>query len=268
MNKTHATTEYKLQVFGGDMPITNETDSHPYALMPYRAYREGMSKYFVYQVTSRGKTLRQFIADLNIPPERTSFRNSFRKRQPVAITTLDLLLLIIDTCENLLGSNRLLSQSHINPDMIWVDYDADDHRTVRLLDIMDYDLVDENINESTYLSPELLGKLRHLLYNAPIQKKMSLNRYDTRPSTLSSVYSIGLILYFIVSNADPYEGSRVDVDERPSLSGISPIYSKLIWTATDANPTERPTLKEYREAVVNMNQPTADKYSCFTQMFS
>ena len=108
--------EYKLQVFGGDIPIINDTDtySHPYALIPYRAYREGMYKYLVYQVTTRGKTLRQFITDLNKPPERTSFRNSFRKRPPAAITTLDLLLLIIDMCENLLGSNRLLSQSHIN----------------------------------------------------------------------------------------------------------------------------------------------------------
>jgi len=268
MNKIHTPTEYKLQVYGGDLPIASDVDYHPHMLFPYRTYREGKYKYLVYQVTPRGKTLRQFICDLNKPPERTSFRNSFRKRPPVAITTLDLLLRIIDTCDNLLGSNQLLSQSHINPDMIWVDYDADNHITVRLLDIMDYDLVDENINESTYLSPELLGKRRHILYNSPIQKKMSLNRYDTRPSSLSSVYSIGLILYFIVSNADPYEGSRVHVDERPSLSGISPIYSKLIWIATNANPIGRPTLKEYREAVVNLNQPTAHKYSCFTQMFS
>jgi hypothetical protein len=128
---------------------------------------------------------------------------------------------------------------------------------------MDYDVAKEDMNETIYLSPELLGKRNHLMYmtnkdsletHPQVQKRSSLNRYDTRPSTLSSVYSIGLVLYFVVNNADPYEGSRIHVDERPHLSGTPTLYSKLIWIATN-DMKERPTLKEFREIVVNMRNP-------------
>jgi hypothetical protein len=265
MSKIYTEAEYTIQVYGGDIQLTGE--SNPHILTPHRVYKEGLYKYLVYKVTGRGKTLRNFIADLNKPHERISFRDSFRRTKVAHITTIDLLLLIIDTYDELLSKNRLLSQTHINPDMIWVDYDIHNKINVRLLDILDYELVDDNINESIYLSPELLGKRNHLLYNSsgtgPI--KMSLNRYDTRPSTLSSVYSIGLVLYFMITNNDPYVGSRVDVYERPCLDNIPPLYSKIIWVATNANQKERPTIKDFREMVLRMH--VSDKYPCITNIF-
>lgn len=265
MSKISPLTDYKIPVFHGDtIRLKYPDENNPYLLSPYRTYKEGLYKYLVYHVTIRGKTLREYITENNKPPERKSFRSSFRRQTQVRMNPLDLLLKLIDSCEDSLHKNRLLSQSHINPDLIWIDCDANNKTSVQLLDIMDYDLAKEDINETMYLSPELLGKRNHLMYMAntdslelypQVQKRSSLNRYDTRPSTLSSVYSLGLVLYFIVNKRDPYEGSRVYVDERPRLTDTPPVYSKLIWIATNANPQERPTLKELREIVINARNP-------------
>ena len=54
---------------------------------------------------------------------------------------------------------------------------------------------------------------------------------------------------------DPYVGSRIHVDERPDLIKISPLYNKIIWTATHPDPKDRPTLKEFREMVVIIRIP-------------
>ncbi len=265
MSKIFTITDYNFPVFYGDTIVLNKPDeNNPHILSPYRTFKEGPYKYLVYHVTTRGKTLREFIAEVNNKPERRSFRISLRKQYHIHMNPLDILLKLIDVCEYLLNTNRLLSQSHINPDLIWIDYDANNNITLRLLDIMDCDVANEDINETMYLSPELLGKRNYLMYmtspdsndkNKIIHKPSSLNRYDTRPSSLSSVYSIGLVFYFIVNNADPYEGSRIHVEERPRLTGTSPLYSKIIWIATNNNPKERPTLKEYREIVVLLRNP-------------
>jgi hypothetical protein len=265
MSKIFTITDYNFPVFYGDTIVLNEPDeNNPHILSPYRTFKEGPYKYLVYHVTTRGKTLREFIAEVNKKPERRSFRASFKKQDHVRMNPVDILLKLIDACEDLLNTNRLLSQSHINPDLIWIDYDANNNITLRLLDIMDYDVAKEDVNETMYLSPELLGKRNHLMYvkssnlletHPQVQKRSSLNRYDTRPSTLSSVYSIGLVFYFIVHNSDPYEGSRIHVEERPRLTGTSPLYSKIIWIATNHNPKERPTLKEFREIITPLRNP-------------
>jgi hypothetical protein len=261
MSKIHTITDYKFPVLCAETIVldeTEETDTE-FMLKPYSTYKEGVYKYLVYKVTTQGKTLREFITEVNKQPIRTSFRSSIRKREH-KLNPLELLLKLIDICEGLLVRNKLLSQSHINPDLLWVDFDKNNNIQIKLLDILDCDVANENIKETLYLSPELLGKRNHALYNKTDTKKISLNRYDTRPSTLSSVYSIGLVLYFIVSNADPYEGSRVDVNERPHLNEIQPTYAKLIWIATNADPKERPTLSEYRDIATNMLNPI--KGSC------
>ena len=263
MNKISATIDYKFPVLSADVIVIDDSeDDNPHILRPYRTYKEGVYKYLVYSVTDRGKTLREFVAEVNKPPEHKSFRTSLRsslRRQPhIRINPLDIIMKLIDVCEGLLCKNKLLSQSHINPDLIWVDYDANNNMSVRLHDIMECEVANENIREFMYLSPELLGKRNHLLCldtHPEIQKRHTLNRYDTRPSTLSSVYSLGLVLYFIVNNADPYEGSRISVNERPQLTDTPTVYSKLIWIATNENPKERPTLKEFREIVINMRNP-------------
>ena len=45
-----------------------------------------------------------------------------------------------------------------------------------------------------------------------------LKRYDTRPSTISAVYSLGLILYFIIARHESFIGTRVNVCEKPFMN--------------------------------------------------
>ena len=88
-------------------------------------------------------------------------------------------------------------------------------------------------------------------------------RYDTRPSTLSSVYSLGLILYYIAMNEDPYVGHRTFADERPyRMHELNIKLSKLIWTATDPDITARPTLQEWKKQIVAAATNYNKKYSC------
>ena len=268
MSKINATTDHKIQVYYKDVPLIIGHDETSHSISPYRLYREGYDVYLVYHVTNNGKTLRSLIESIHQPRPKSSLRKTLRQtfNRSLRIDPLDLLLKLIDTCENLLISNKLLSQAHINPDLIWIDYDNNHNIIVKWLDILECDTACEKRSETIYWSPELLRKRNHLLYfnsrisdtaldNTQIKKQTSLKRYDTRPSTLSTVYSLGLIMYFIITAMDPYVGSRIHVDERPDLIKISPLYNKIIWTATHPDPKDRPTLKEFREMVVIIRIP-------------
>ena len=268
MSKINTVADYRIQVYYKDAPILSGGDNNPHSISPYRIHREGYNVYLVYLVTNRGKTLRSFIDDINKQRQPSSFRKTFRStfHRNARINTLDLLLKLIDTCEYLLSNNKLLSQAHINPDLIWIDYDNNNNIIIQWLDILECDTACEKRSETIYWCPELLRKRNHMLYfnnqisdthldNTQIKKQISLKRYDTRPSTLSTVYSLGLVLYFIVTATDPYVGSRIHVDERPDLIKISPLYNKIIWTATHPDPKDRPTLKEFHEMVINARTP-------------
>ena len=268
MSKINTITDYRIQVYYTDAPILSGGNNNPHSISPYKIHREGYDVYLVYLVTNRGKTLRSFIDDINKPRQQSSFRKTFRStfHRNTRIHTLDLLLKLIDTCEYLLSNNKLLSQAHINPDLIWIDYDNNNNIIIQWLDILECDTACEKRSETIYWCPELLRKRNHMLYfnsqisdtqlnNKQIKKQTSLKRYDTRPSTLSTVYSLGLVLYFIVTAKDPYVGSRIHVDERPDLINVSPLYNKMIWTATHPDPKDRPTLKEFHEMVVIARTP-------------
>ena len=268
MSKINTIIDYRIQVYYKDAPILSEGGDNPHTISPYRIQKEGYNIYLVYLVTNRGKTLRNLIEGINQPRQQSSFRRTFRNtfNRNLRINIFDLLLKLIDTCENLLISNKLLSQAHINPDLIWIDYDNNNNIIIKWLDILECDTVYENRSETVYWSPELLSKRNHILYfnnqisenypdNTQIKKHMSLKRYDTRPSTLSTVYSLGLLLYFIVMGKDPHVGPRIHVDERPDLVNVSQLYSKIIWTATEPDPKGRPTLKEFREIVIIARTP-------------
>lgn len=83
-----------------------------------------------------------------------------------------------------------------------------------------------------------------------------LKRYDTRPSTISAVYSLGLVLYFICARREPFEGTRVNVYEKPPMQFIHNDRIKHhILTAIDSNVTERPTLQQYREYLLDTHIP-------------
>ena len=265
MSKINTIIDYKIQVFYKDAPILSEGGDNPHTISPYRIQKEDYNLYLVYNVTNRGKTLRSFIESIHQPRQKSSFRYTFNKG--LRIDPLDLLLKLIDTCENLLISNKLFSQAHINPDLIWIDSDNNNQNLiVKLLDILDCETAYEARSETIYLSPELLRKRNNLLNlnsivsdnyltNIQINKQMSLKRYDTRPSTLSTVYSLGLVLYYIVMAKDPYEVYRIHIDERPDLANVPSLIAKIIWAATYTDPKDRPTLKEFRDIIIVMRNP-------------
>lgn len=249
--------DFKLPIIKNKDVILNENQNDS-SIIPYRTYRDGMYTYLVYSVTNSGKTLRQFIKDLNTQKPKRSFRQTFRKQ--LIIKPVDILLQLIDACDYLLTNNKILSQSHINPDLIWVEYDHDQKITVKFIDTLDFSVMTDICGQGTmYLSPELLGKQNHVTFYAEesnhINKQTSLKRYDTRPSTISSVYSLGLVMYFMVTNEDPYVGCRIHVSERPHLGHVNHVYSKLIYIATNPDPKHRPTLKEFRELIMDSGKP-------------
>lgn len=247
----HELVDYRLPIESDE--IIFDTINDPRMLTPYSTVRENGQQYLVYRPTSFGKSLRSYITDVNKLRKFTTFRTSFVKR--ANFTHLELLLRLIDIYEFLLSKNRLLSPSHINPDLVWVDYDESGTIRIQLLDIVNATPMYEH-NEKLYWSPEMLSKYSAVTYYN-VDKQLSLKRCDTRPSAMSTVYSLGLILYFIISAEDPFYDSRVNVNERPpSLLLINPLYGRLIFIATHHDPKQRPTLSEWRETVLQMNSPT------------
>jgi len=268
MSKINVITDYKIQVYYKYTPLIIGHDENSHSISPYRLHREGYNAYLVYHVTNNGKTLRSLIESIHQPRKKSSLRKTLRQTfsRGLRIDPLDLLIKLIDTCENILISNKLLLQAHINPDLIWIDYDNNQNIIVKWLDILECDTACEKCGKTIYLSPELLSKQNCMMYfnmrlndtrpdTTQTNKQRMLKRYDTRPSTLSTVYSLGLIMFFIITATDPYVGSRIHVDERPDLTKISHLYNKIIWIATHPDPKDRPTLKEFREMVVILKMP-------------
>jgi hypothetical protein len=193
------------------------------------------------------------------------------------INPLDIMLQLIDACEFMLLKNILIGNSSINPDFIWVEYDESRKLNVKILNTIESATSDLShcINKNKmYWSPEILSKYNHKMYyiDPDIQipqcvtnskSVKEFKRYDTRPSTLSSVYSLGLILYYIAMNEDPYVGPRVFADERPPhIHEVNMNLSKLIWTATEPDIKARPTLYEWKNQVVYARKNYNKKYSC------
>ena len=258
-NKIHTLeyVDYKLPVETADIVL--ETIYDPRILAPYTTLKEQGQQYLVYRPTTYGQTLRSYIVEINKLRRLTSLRSTFSKQ--ATITPIKLLLRLVDVYEYLMSRNRLLSPSHINPDLIWIDFDAEGTIQIQLLDIANANPICEH-NEKLYWSPEMLSKYSAVAYYN-IDKQLTLKRCDTRPSAMSTVYSLGLVLYFIVSGKDPFEGSRVNVYERPpSLLSFNPIYGKLIWIATNSDPKQRPTLAEWRTTIERMDDNRISSGCC------
>jgi len=248
--------EFRLRVYSLDKPelcdLTND-----FVMYPYKTERgEHGDIELVYKVSDGGSTLRDFVTKLHTvkPTKRISFRRE------KAINPLDILLELIDVYDSLLSSNKITSQSFINPDLIWI---TKDHH-IKVIYTWDLDIITDH-NLKLYWAPELLGKHTQLMYaniDAGIQKQVTLKRYDTRPSTMSCVYSLGLVFYFMIMGDDPYDGHRIHVYDRPTLTLINPIYGRLIWNATTADVKQRPTMKEWREMIQGTRTGTINSKSC------
>ena len=157
--------------------------------------------------------------------------------------------------------------------------------TLETLAVNYYGTVDDS--DKNYWSPELLGKYNHATFYANdfaiahelknangIQPQGSLNsnsmtklkRYNTRPSTLSCVYSLGLVFYFIVAKHDPFHEKRIHVLDRPEIDvikySINPIFAKRIWTATEPELNNRPTMNDWKESILGDLNADLSKRTC------
>ena len=238
--------EYRIQVFSTDIynlrDLSNDKMMYPYKM----EINQNREIELVYKTPKGGTTLREFIKQSHT---KKSFRKSFAKH----INPLDLLLKLIVLYDELLSSNKIMNQSFINPDLIWITNDTN----IKIIYTMEMELVAGRIMSSIYWSPELLGKHTHIRYYNmdSIHQQRSLTRYDTRPSTMSCVYSLGLVFYYMITGHDPYDSHRVHVYERPDIINMKPIYARLIWVATDSDVKHRPTLKEWYKIVEDAKKP-------------
>jgi hypothetical protein len=193
--------------------------------------------YLSYTVLTNGMTLRDFVK-LQYINNRRTILSLVTKRY-----SIDILLQLIDACEYMLKNNLMVSQSCLNPDLIWIDNYSNTLRA-RIIYTQGVNVRDDIM----YWSPELLSKYKYVNYY-DVKKQTCLKRYDTRPSTLSSVYSLGLILYFIEAKENPFENcARVDVYQRPYTSELNTTVANIILMTTD-DIKERPTITELRDYI-------------------
>ena len=224
---------------------------HQNILHPYACVKEGKSLWLVYKVTAKGATLRTYILDKPKTPRLSHILFHSNRLNPIQT-----LLQLIDGYEFLLNNHMLTNQSNINPDYIWIE-PGEKAFVINTIESM----TNEKMLSTTFWSPEMLSKYNHAAFydDAPEGQHASVNnlasklkRYDTRPSTISTVYSLGLVLYFIVAKREPFEGTRVNVYEKPHMHCINDERMKqYILTAIDPDARERPTLQQYREYLLD-----------------
>lgn len=228
--------EFRLKVYSLDYPELYDT-SNEFLMYPYKIERvTNGERELVYKVRDGGSTLRDFITKLN-----ATKRICFRK--DTELNPLKLLADLIVIYDVLLSSNKITNQMFINPDLIWI---TKDYR-IKVIYTSNMDII-TNHDFKLYWSPELFSKQTKMYANTEneIQKQITSKRYDSRSSC---VYSLGLVFYFMITGDDPFDGNRIRVYDRPNITMMNPIYARLIWNATCSDMKERPSMKEWFDAI-------------------
>jgi hypothetical protein len=279
MTKIHpdTSTHYRLPI-DGRVNIDQLSEyiqnipPHPSILSPFNIIKEDGVWYFLYKVETNGMTLRNWINPTNTHKSSFVRKTIFVRRRKMH--NLDIMLNLIDTYEFMLSNNISFGQSNINPDLIWVEYDASHNIHFRVLNTLESMAYGCGSTDKNYWSPELIGKYNHVNYydtaeTTAVTKQKSLKRYNTRPSTLSSVYSLGLILYFLTYKDDPFTELRLDPYDRPteSANGNGRI-SALIRSATTPDIKERPTMQEWKTQIIDSRKKTNMVCDFLQSMFS
>ena len=234
---------------------------HPNVLSTCKIERSDKATYLLYSVSKNGSTLRQLIETKSINPKSNhpSIRNTIRNAFTHRLTPIDMIVHLIEACEFMLQNNMLLVQSNINPDCIWVEHDETGKQRIYMINQLDT-ITTNNYADAdkckNYWPPELLSRYNYVTYycdknnlsrNAGNQK-IILNRNDTRPSTLSSVYSLGLVLHFIVYQKDPFPEQRIHEYDSPHFMQKNK-FNKYMLVAINPEMTDRLTLLEWKEFI-------------------
>ena len=266
--------------------VYEKINTHPNILLPYSIQRGINQTTLLYKVFKNGMTLREFI---NKKPSRSTLRNTILTNSKHSIKPLEIILQLISAYEYMLSNNMVLPCFSMNPDYIWIQYDESGKQQVLVINVFENILMDKcdycvNSNKN-YWSPETLGKYNHIMYysdnssnsekinefkinlKSKIKKSSSVVARDySRNSTIGSVYSLGLILYFMILHKDPFEEHRLHEDDTPDFTDINENNDliKIIKFATITDVVERPTLLEFKDFIV---QKMVSKYSRYFSCF-
>jgi hypothetical protein len=286
-NSISASTDYELTINDIDNLDTSiqfdvereqkaaHTENH--ILSPYKVTK--ISKYSVkltYRVTRHGSTLREYInrqsKNLNRENDQTRFdklgqviRSTFMGGPLHTLKPSEMILIIIDAYSYMMKNNLLISQNTINPDSIWVDRDANGKMCVYVIDMLDPLFKTLHSGNQNYWSPEMLGRYNYVMYYQEEPAKIynstsvrTLKRSETRCSTLGLVYSLGLILYYIVAKHELFteDEPRFSIYELVGITAITdPNYKTIISLAIELELTKRPRLEEWRDLIVRILNP-------------
>lgn len=245
-------------------------------LSPYKITK--ISKYSVkltYRVTRHGSTLREYIKQQAKHLNRDHDQTRFDKLGEVLRTTLmrplhalkpsEMILIIIDAYSYMMKNNLLISQNTINPDSIWIDRDANGKMCVYVIDMLDPFFKTLHSGNQNYWSPEMLGRYNYIMYyqEEPTNpynttNHRTLKRSETRCSTLGIVYSLGLVLYYIVAKHELFteDEPRFSIYEMIGITNITDLkYKTIISLAIEPELTRRPRLEEWRDLIVRTLNP-------------
>lgn len=251
--------EYKLLIseyYNDDINRVNEAlsviQSHPNILIPYCATVDDDSQLFLhYNVNDTGFTLRKYINLINTTKVniRKTIYNAIHRIQPTIV-----MLQLIEIYEFMISSNMLIGKSNVNPDNIWIERELNGNLKISVLYTAE-SIIDNKFRNNSgrrYWSSETMNEYNNITYyNYGSKTKPVLTRNDTKPSPISIVYSLGLILYFIVEGHDAFEEHRTDVYETPHLSArVNPLIARLIDSATNSDYRLRPSLAEWKHQIM------------------
>jgi hypothetical protein len=232
--------------------IPDNIPQHPRVISPVDISFDGESTSLHYLVSEDGITLREFINFIYSPRNklRATLFNTLHRVRPI-----DIILQLIDAYEFMLANDMMVGQSNVNPDCIWIDRTITGELKVYVLNTLEttidhkYRTIDCN---RQYWSSEYIREYNNMiLYDSDSIRKPALTRIDTKPTPISLVYSLGLVLYFIIEHRDPYPDGRLYPDERPLFhSHFNERYVKHVKSATEYDPRKRPTLKEWRHSLL------------------
>lgn len=283
-----------------DFYVYEKINIHPNILLPYSIKRGINQTTLLYKVNKNGMTLREFINVINKTHNtlRSTLRNTLRStlrntnimQYKRVIKPLEIILQLISAYEHMLSNNMVLPSFSINPDYVWIQYDESGKQHVLVINAFENILIDKcdycANSDKNYWSPETLGKYRHTVYydennqsnsekinefkiNSKSKTKKSssiVSREYSRNSTIGSVYSLGLILYFMTFHKDPFDEHRLHEDDTPDFAGCNENNDliKIIKFATITDVVERPTLLEFKEFIIHTMVSKYNRYfSCF-----
>jgi hypothetical protein len=286
-NSISASTDYELTINDIDnldtsiqFDVEREQEAahaENHILSPYKVTK--VSKYSVkltYRVTRHGSTLREYINEqakhMNKDHDQTRLdklgqviRTTFMGGPLHVLKPPEMILTIIDAYSYMMKNNLLISQNTINPDSIWVDRDSNGKMCVYVIDMLDPLFKTLHSGNQNYWSPEMLGRYNYVMYYqeepANIYNSTSirtLKRSETRCSTLGIVYSLGLILYYIVAKHELFteDEPRFSIYELVGITNITdPKYKTIISLAIEPELTKRPRLEEWRDLIVRILNP-------------